>query len=142
MKEMNQARTGGPLRVLRFPALSLTSGGRGNVERSAACPGGPCHEVLIGQSPIGRLVGILGLFLTPLAAIGCNGPTEKAVIAEPVAPVRSVEVKADTLPSVKFVDVTKEAGVNFVHHNGAYGEKLLPETMGAGVAFLDYDNDG
>ena len=43
---------------------------------------------------------------------------------------------------MKFVDVTKEAGISFVHHNGAYGEKLLPETMGAGVAFLDYDNDG
>jgi hypothetical protein len=32
--------------------------------------------------------------------------------------------------------------VNFIHDNGAYGEKLLPETMGGGVAFLDYDNDG
>ena len=43
---------------------------------------------------------------------------------------------------VKFVDITKEAGIAFVHYNGALGEKLLPETMGAGVAFLDYDRDG
>ena len=45
-------------------------------------------------------------------------------------------------PTVKFVDITKEAGINFVHNNGALGDKLLPETMGSGVAFLDYDGDG
>jgi hypothetical protein len=51
-------------------------------------------------------------------------------------------VKADTLPTVKFVEITKESGIAFVHDNGALGEKLLPETMGSGVAFLDYDGDG
>ncbi len=51
-------------------------------------------------------------------------------------------VEAETLPDVRFVDVTKEAGLHFVHTNGAAGEKLLPETMGSGVAFLDYDGDG
>ena len=49
-----------------------------------------------------------------------------------MAPVRPAEVKAETLPAVKFVDITKEAGIRFVHANGASGEKLLPETMGAG----------
>jgi hypothetical protein len=44
-------------------------------------------------------------------------------------------------PAVTFADITKAAGIDFVHINGAYGEKLLPETMGGGVAFLDYDND-
>ena len=53
-----------------------------------------------------------------------------------------VPVKPESLPSVKFVDITKDAGIAFVHYNGALGEKLLPETMGAGVAFLDYDRDG
>jgi enediyne biosynthesis protein E4 len=43
---------------------------------------------------------------------------------------------------VKFTDVTEEAGIRFVHNNGAYGNKYLPETMGSGGAFLDYDNDG
>ena len=60
-----------------------------------------------------------------------------------VAPVRKkIAVKPESLPSVKFVDITKDAGITFVHYNGALGEKLLPETMGAGVAFLDYDRDG
>ena len=73
---------------------------------------------------------------------GCGPGPAKPVLAKPVAPVRPAEVKAETLPSVKFVDITKDAGIAFVHDNGALGEKLLPETMGAGVAFLDYDNDG
>lgn len=45
-------------------------------------------------------------------------------------------------PQVRFTDVTRQAGIDFVHVNGAYGDKLLPETMGGGVAFLDYDGDG
>ena len=42
----------------------------------------------------------------------------------------------------QFVDVTASAGLTFRHNNGAYGGKLLPETLGSGCAFLDYDNDG
>jgi len=45
------------------------------------------------------------------------------------------------LPNVRFTDVTREAGIDFVHANGAYGDKLLPETMGSGCAFWDFDND-
>ena len=44
--------------------------------------------------------------------------------------------------AVHFVDVTKEAGIHFIHNNGAFGKKYLPETLGPGVAFIDYDNDG
>ena len=45
-------------------------------------------------------------------------------------------------PVPLFEDVTDQAGIDFVHVNGATGERLLPETMGGGVAFLDFDNDG
>jgi hypothetical protein len=41
-----------------------------------------------------------------------------------------------------FTDITKRAGLNFTHYTGAFGKKLLPETMGSGCAFIDYDNDG
>jgi len=44
--------------------------------------------------------------------------------------------------SVTFQDITGRAGIHFVHNNGAFGKKFLPETMGPGVAFIDYDNDG
>ena len=59
--------------------------------------------------------------------------------APPVAPPK---VAAAELPDVKFVDVTEPAGRRFVHENAAQGAKLLPETMGSGCAFLDYDGDG
>ena len=44
--------------------------------------------------------------------------------------------------SIQFRDITLQAGIRFVHNNGAFGEKYLPETLGPGVAFIDYDNDG
>src|SRR5262245_28178265 len=46
------------------------------------------------------------------------------------------------VPVMPFVEITDSAGIRFIHDNGASGEKLLPETMGGGVAFLDYDADG
>jgi enediyne biosynthesis protein E4 len=42
----------------------------------------------------------------------------------------------------QFADVTAQAGLHFLHNSGAYGGKLLPETLGSGCAFLDYDADG
>ena len=49
-------------------------------------------------------------------------------------------IAAETLP--QFVDITREAGIDFVHNSGAFGERYLPETIGSGCAFIDYDNDG
>lgn len=46
------------------------------------------------------------------------------------------------VPELNFTDITKSAGITFVHENGAEGEKLLPETMGGGGAFFDFDDDG
>lgn len=43
---------------------------------------------------------------------------------------------------IEFTDVTAQAGIRFKHNSGAFGKKYLPETIGAGAAFLDYDNDG
>ena len=42
----------------------------------------------------------------------------------------------------RLVDVTQSAGIDFKHNSGAFGGKFLPETLGAGCAFLDYDADG
>ena len=47
-----------------------------------------------------------------------------------------------TAPEVSFTEISREAGIDFIHTNGAYGDRLLPETMGAGAGFIDYDNDG
>jgi enediyne biosynthesis protein E4 len=43
---------------------------------------------------------------------------------------------------IEFTDITTQAGIRFKHNSGAFGKKYLPETIGAGGAFLDYDNDG
>ncbi|HEX2520766.1 MAG TPA: hypothetical protein VHP35_01505, partial [Terriglobia bacterium] len=43
---------------------------------------------------------------------------------------------------VQFVDITRQSGIRFMHNTGAFGKKYLPETMGSGCAFLDYNNDG
>jgi len=50
-------------------------------------------------------------------------------------------VEAQT-PGFRLVDATASAGLQFRHNSGAYGGKLLPETMGSGCAFIDYDGDG
>ena len=44
--------------------------------------------------------------------------------------------------AVRFTDVTTQAGIHFTHNAGRSGKKYLPETMGAGCAFFDFDGDG
>jgi len=43
---------------------------------------------------------------------------------------------------VRFTNITKAAGIRFVHNNGAFGKKYLPETMGGGVCVFDANHDG
>ena len=57
------------------------------------------------------------------------------------APAAAPEPAAAPLPIV-FTDVSREAGISFAHNNGAFGRKYLPETMGSGLVFFDYDGDG
>ncbi|HXG25077.1 MAG TPA: CRTAC1 family protein [Chthonomonadales bacterium] len=66
----------------------------------------------------------------PVAMVGCSHRAQPAV----TPPAKA--------PHVIFQDVTAQIGIHFRHVNGAAGKKLLPETMGAGCAFLDYNNDG
>ncbi len=65
-------------------------------------------------------------------------PIKETALAD-VQVRRSSEVQ---MPEVYFTDVTVSAGISFRHENGARGRKLLPETMGGGCAFFDFDNDG
>jgi hypothetical protein len=45
-------------------------------------------------------------------------------------------------PGFRLVNVTAAAGIDFQHNSGAFEAKYLPETLGPGCAFLDYDGDG
>lgn len=65
-------------------------------------------------------------------------PLKESELAE----VEVRETSEATAPSVTFTDITGAAGIDFIHESGARGQKLLPETMGGGCAFFDFDNDG
>jgi hypothetical protein len=78
----------------------------------------------------------LGLWLSSKVARSIPGPTPEIIAAA------TRESRAAEVPGVRFTDITDKAGITFRHENGVYGKKLLPETMGSGVAFLDFDNDG
>jgi hypothetical protein len=74
------------------------------------------------------------LFLAVLLCVSAAVLVEhKVAVAVPAPPDAG---------SVTFRDVTQIAGIHFTHNNAAFGKKFLPETMGPGVAFVDYDNDG
>lgn len=76
---------------------------------------------------------ILSFLILLFFLSGCENSDRSSDAAAP--PVR------DTL-AIEFMDVTQEAGIDFVHDNGAFGKKYMPETTGAGCGFFDYDNDG
>ena len=63
------------------------------------------------------------------------------VTAGAAAALLPASLHAQTL-GFRLVDATASAGLQFRHNSGAYGGKLLPETMGSGCAFIDYDGDG
>lgn len=42
----------------------------------------------------------------------------------------------------RFTDATEEAGLRFQHVHGGFGKRLMPETVGSGCAWFDYDGDG
>lgn len=90
---------------------------------------------LLGLLLIGSIAGGVYFWLTRPKPEKSIVETKKKAASFRVLP--QVEV-----PDLPFVDITKKAGVDFVHENGAYGRKFLPETMGGGCAFFDFDADG
>ncbi|HGY90337.1 MAG TPA: CRTAC1 family protein [Planctomycetes bacterium] len=66
---------------------------------------------------------------------------ESEYVPAAAAPTRPVASNA-LVPQLPFREAATESGIDFVHVNGAEGKRLLPETMGSGVAFLDFDRDG
>lgn len=73
-----------------------------------------------------------------------RGRTPEPVVEEGRAALEALHPQAGgaELPALPFTDITATAGIDFVHSNGAAGERLLPETMGGGVAWFDHDGDG
>ncbi len=102
------------------------------------------NDAVIGRALRFSLVALALLALVAGGAIYLrNRP--KAVttpkVTTLVAPTKREQPAAE-VPMVKWIDITRTAGISFSHHSGAYGDKLLPESMGSGVAFFDFDGDG
>ncbi len=56
--------------------------------------------------------------------------------------IKSFEENTATLPNFGWKNVAADSGINYIHFSGATGLRLLPETMGGGVALFDFDNNG
>ncbi len=89
-----------------------------------------------------------GRHVPPVAGAGEEAPRpagahDLAPAAQPAAePSSATAAQAGEGPGVRFVDVTEQSGVRWVHNNGAFGKKWLPETIGPGVVVLDANRDG
>ena len=62
-------------------------------------------------------------------------------IETPVAKIRKVMKRKITPPVAAFKDIAAEAGISWTQVNGANGNMYFPESMGTGVAWVDWDND-
>ncbi len=87
------------------------------------------------------VAGILILVVTCVVMLSQCERGKIEVVETPVH--ESIVPTADTaVPTFEFTDITEIAGIEYVHENGAVGDRLLPETMGGGVALFDFDLDG
>ena len=88
---------------------------------------------------IGASLGLAGLFWLRSHE---RVPAQTPVVGQPLPHAPASTAVAVTSPTIRFTDVTALAGIAFTHAAGASGNKWYPETIGAGVGFLDYDGDG
>lgn len=104
----------------------------------------PSDDAIIGQALRWSLAGFASVTVVVATLVWYfSRPAPlPAVQQTALAHVERRTAPAVEMPVVLFTDVTTQAGIDFRHENGAYGEKLLPETMGGGGAFFDYDRDG
>jgi len=84
--------------------------------------------------PLGSFPIILIALLATLVAVNGREP------ATPPAAKKKASPAAQAGP--RFVDIARQAGITFVHNTGAFGKRFLPETMGPGCTFIDFDKDG
>jgi len=71
--------------------------------------------------------------------LGAAGLAGSAMFADAM---RAADPEKPSALPFRLTDVSNSAGIHFRHNSGAFGGKLLPETLGSGCAFLDYDGDG
>jgi len=100
------------------------------------------EDALIGSALkwSGLVVIVLALGVILFVLSQKHEKQEKDIVRDRITAPEKLSFQSNERPQVAFRSY--ESGIDFVHENGAEGEKLLPETMGGGVAVFDYDNDG
>jgi hypothetical protein len=103
----------------------------------------PADDRVIGRAFRWSLVAIALIAGAVALAVWWQrrAPEPEVVTDAPIVAPR-MQARTAQAPDLRFTDITELAGMRFVHDNGARGDKLLPETMGPGCAFLDHDGDG
>lgn len=91
---------------------------------------------IIAVVGLGIVIGIIALLSRD------NIEPEKIIDRDKIRTPDKLAQDTEAMPAVAFKDMTSAAGIDFVHNSGARGKKLLPETMGGGCAFFDFNNDG
>ena len=104
----------------------------------------PADDAIIGHATRRSLIVLLLLVILGGALFFISRWRPQGEVVRPVvaAAPRAEATAPETPPSLRFSDRTIAAGIDFVHSTGATGEKLLPESMGGGVAAFDADGDG
>lgn len=120
----------------------LEPGATDDATEDVMASSGEADDAVIGVAFRWSLLGIGGLLVVAAGVVWwLNRPEPKPEThSTPLVAPEVRTVKAE-IPQVTFTDITEAAGIDFNHTNGAAGQKLLPETMGGGCAFFDYDND-
>ncbi|MCG6158252.1 CRTAC1 family protein [Rubinisphaera margarita] len=93
-----------------------------------------------GWSAVGLLV------LASVAILAVAGAylfrSQPTVVEQTIRTAATRERSDVELPRIPLNEISRTAGIDFRHVSGATGDKLLPETMGGGGGFFDFDNDG
>jgi hypothetical protein len=89
------------------------------------------------------VVVAVGALVAAVLLLNVRAGKEVAVVErEAVTAPNALESPPMSAPELPFTDITVAAGIRWLRENGAIGDKLLPETMGGGGAFVDFDDDG
>jgi len=104
----------------------------------------PRDDDVIARAVRGSLLVVLAIAIVVLIVViaAQRSPTPPADAVASGPPAADASAAAVSSPPATFTDITRDAGIDFARVSGADGQKLLPETMGGGVGFLDVDNDG
>lgn len=102
-------------------------------------------DAVIGQAFRASLIGLMLLGLPVigyLVYLNLKAKEDENTEVEDVILPGERKTDDSAIPSLPMIDVTSAAGIDFLHETGRYGDHLLPETMGSGIAVFDYNNDG